>query len=133
MSLEEALERAEADRDASLAMKLWQKVPRLRAERRALTRATPVVLPPRDPDADLRALRSAIERLDDRLSHEMTEREGKLIAEMQQAMGRLETELSERFAASVLENRRTLRRSFAGFAFLVACVAGLLVVAIEYL
>jgi hypothetical protein len=133
MSLEEALERAEADRDASLAMKIWQKVPRLGADRRAASRSTPVVLPPRDPDADLRALRSAIERLDDRLPHEMTEREGKLITEMQQAMGRLETELSERFAASVVESRRTLRRSFAGFAFLVACVAGLLVVAIEYL
>jgi hypothetical protein len=133
MSLEDALERAEADRNASLAMKIWQKVPRLGGERRTASRPTPVVLPPHDPDAGLRALRSAIERLDDRLSHEMTEREGKLITEMQQAMGRLETELSERFAASVLENRRTLRRSFAGFAFLIACVAGLLVVAIEYL
>jgi len=133
MSLNDALERAEAQRDASLAQKLWQKVPRLVGDRRGGNRSTPVVLPPREPGADVRALLGAIERLDDRLSHEMTERDSKLIGEMQQAMGRLETELSERFAASVLENRRTLRRSFAGFAFLVASIAGLLVVAIEYL
>jgi len=134
----DALKKAEADRDVSITSKLWRMVPRLMAARPSTAVAAPrpslpPALPTRDPDVDLRALRSALDRLDDRLSHEMTEREGKLLEELRRGMLRLETELSERFADSVLETRRTLRSMFAGFAFLVACLAGVAVVVLAYL
>lgn len=126
------VKKAETDREASIAEKIWRRVPRVMAARRSPEPPPPLLLPPHALDVDLRSLRSAVDRLDERLSHEMIEREGKLIAELRRGMLRLETELSERFAASVLENQRTLRRMFAGFAFLVACLAGVVVVFLVY-
>jgi hypothetical protein len=130
----DALKKAEAERDVSITSKLWRMVPRLMAARpvNEPSPALPALLEPREPEVDLRALRSAVDRLDDRLSHEMTEREGKLLEELRRGMLRLETELSERFAASVLETRRTLRTMFAAFAFLVACLAGVAAVILAY-
>jgi hypothetical protein len=128
----DALKNSEPNREVSVTTRIWRLVPRV-VTRQSAPPQPPALLPPREPDVDLLSLRSAVDRLDARLSHEMTEREGKTIAEMQRAMQRLETELSERFAASVLENRRTLRRLFVGCAFLVASLAGLVVVSIEYL
>jgi len=77
-------------------------------------------------DAEIVALRDAVDRLDARLSHELAERDGKLVGELRRGMLGLETELSERFAASVLENRRALRRAFWGVAVLIVASASAL-------
>jgi len=120
-------------REVSLGARLKRLVPRLASVREDLDPPpTRQILPPRDFDADLRSLRGALERLDDRLSHEMSEREGKLLEELRRGMLQLETELSERFAASVVETRRALRRMFAAFAVGVACLAALVVVVLAY-
>jgi len=81
-------------------------------------------------DAEIVGLRDAVDRLDARLSHELVERDAKLLEELRRGMLGLETELSERFAASVLENRRAQRRAFWGIAALVVAAVGALLFAV---
>lgn len=82
---------------------------------------------PRALEEELASLGVAVRALDDRLSAEVVERETKLLEEIRRGMRGLETELSDRFAAAVLEMQRTSRRIAALVVGFVAALAGLVV------
>jgi hypothetical protein len=82
---------------------------------------------PRALEEELASLHVAVHALDDRLSAEVVERETKLLEEIRRGMRGLETELSDRFAAAVLEMQRASRRSTALLVGFVAALAGLVV------
>jgi hypothetical protein len=130
----------------------FEKVPTLRERLRrwisrslAPTKALPPAIgsPPLEPPIEMRetlsrdleerfaSLQLSVDALDDRLSAEVVEREAKLLEEIRSGMRGLETELSDRFVAAVLEMKRTMRRGVALLVGFVAVLAGFVVGALS--
>ena len=130
-------ERDETDDERTLRDRLRRWVHRRRSAELRETRPArePLVelrtSAPDDTSVELRgeiaSLQVAVDALDNRISAEVVEREAKLLEEIRRAMRRLETELSDRFAAATLEMKRSNQRSAALVVGFVALLAGLVV------